>query len=227
MVKTLLEKLAQTAQRQLKAGHWTSFKHTLRFLACIQDLFSDLGIFGTLKELFERTIDLQSESPDDVLGLELVKIILLTIPYALASGAAGLDNDVQDLLEKTEIVASAPHSQLGLVEPYYAPEESTELPACPTALSCLQTQLQNEAAKGWPLKCIPRFKSQDKSGPTNGDAEDMKIEPTEPTKHAFPAFTIPSSVNPGPKTLFPEVFFSMFAGQEIQVSTVGYHFDGS
>lgn len=215
LVGTLLEKLAVAAQRQLKAGHWNSFKHTLRFLACIQDLFADQGVFSVLKELFERTIDLQSESPDDVVGLVLVKIILLTVPYAIASGAAGIDSEVTELLEKTNVVASAPHSQPELVKPYHSPDDPLEPPNCPTALRCLQLQLGNEAAEGWPLKFIPRFFGQENPEAKNGEVvEDMKVDSS---KHAFPTIIVPSPVNPGLKTIMPDVFFSMFAGQEQHV----------
>ena len=36
-------------------------------------------------------------------------------------------------------------------------------------------------------------------------------------KHAFPSITIPAIVNPGSKPLFPELYFSLFADQDIEV----------
>ena len=47
-----------------------------------------------------------------------MKIILLTIPYVLASPATGLEEQVAQLLEKTDIIASTPHALEALVDPY-------------------------------------------------------------------------------------------------------------
>ena len=64
------------------------------------------------------------------LGLELVKIILLTIPYALASPATGLEQQALVLLDKTDIIASTPHALEALVDPYSAGgEEKPREPA--------------------------------------------------------------------------------------------------
>lgn len=58
------------------------------------------------------------DEPLQGLGLELVKIILLTLPYVLASPATGLDELALQLLEKTDIIASTPHALEALVDPY-------------------------------------------------------------------------------------------------------------
>ena len=55
------------------------------------------------------------------LGLELVKIILLTIPYTMASSATGFHQQAVALLDKTDIIASTPHALEALVNPYPAP----------------------------------------------------------------------------------------------------------
>lgn len=66
LVKQLLESTGGLAQRCVRSGDWRGFKDVLRFLASLQPLFSDDGVFPVLDELFQRTIDLQTASPDDV-----------------------------------------------------------------------------------------------------------------------------------------------------------------
>lgn len=93
--------------------------------------------------------------------------------------------------------------------------------ACPSIISLLQAQLTEESNNGWPLACIPRvydssFKpvakqEDDENGEANGNGETQP-----PTKHAFPSITVPTPVNPGPKPLLPELYFSVFADQEIE-----------
>lgn len=148
------------------------------------------------------------------LGLELVKIILLTIPYALASSATDLEPKAAELLEKTDIVASAPHALESLVDPYPADGDEDKKPVtCTRLLRVLQAQLQAEAANAWPLACIPRlFKSQDVAMEGADQPEDKTA-----SKHSFPALSVPTTVNPGPRPLFPELYFSLFADQEIEV----------
>lgn len=155
----------------------------------------------------------------------MVKIILFTIPYALASSATDLDQKAAELLEKTDIVASTPHALEALVDPYPAGEDGEEKAmACKSIINVLQAQLQNEASAGWKLSCIPRlFKAADvtmagteQSG--NGDTDGHDAAAAKASqKHAFPTMTVPSPINPGPKALFPELYFSLFADQDIEV----------
>jgi nuclear cap-binding protein subunit 1 len=51
---------------------------------------------------------------------------------------------------------------------------------------------------------------------TNDDLDGMERETTSSVKHAFPAVDVPSSVNTGTKPLLPEVYFSLFADQDIE-----------
>lgn len=145
-------------------------------------------------------------------GLELVKIILLTIPYAFASTATGLETRVQELLERTSIIAESQHNLQTLVEPY--PGENEEKPfGFQSVIGLLQRQLQREGENGWAFALIPRLYEKVKAeGDENGDAI------SSVTKHPFPAISIPSPVNPGPNPLFPETFYSLYADQDIEVS---------
>jgi len=62
----ILSRVAKRAQEVLEAGSWRSFKLLLRFLACLQGLFEGEGVFGIMDELFNRAVDLQTASQDDV-----------------------------------------------------------------------------------------------------------------------------------------------------------------
>ncbi|KAH0543349.1 hypothetical protein FGG08_002305 [Glutinoglossum americanum] len=204
IAKEALVRAASDARKYLEDGSWRQFKLSLRFLGCLQGLFEGDGVFTVLEELFSRAIDLQTASSDDGLGLELVKIILLTIPYILSSSALGFEQQAASLLEKTDIIASTPHALEALVDPYPEAERPRE-----PVLSLLQKQLQTEAGRDWELACIPRVWKL----PLGEDGQDPLATAT---KHAFPEIPIPKSVNPGPKSLFPEVFFSAYADQEVE-----------
>lgn len=145
-------------------------------------------------------------------GLELVKIILFTIPYIIASPAVGFGQRAVELLAKTEAVASNEHALAPLVEIY--PGDSDDRPfGYQSIIGMLQKQLQNESEKGWELACIPRLFAPKPKEEENGD----DAAPTS-AKHAFPNITVPSPINPGPKPLFPDAYFSLYADQDVEVS---------
>jgi nuclear cap-binding protein subunit 1 len=216
----VIAKAGEQLQEFLNNGQWREVKLMLRFMACLSRVYQKDGTLPIMDELFSRAVDLQTASPDDVLGVELVKIILVTIPYmvAFASGAS-IQPKIAALLEQTEIVASAQHPLEPLVDPYPTLSADAERPmACASVVSLLQRQLQDEAANGWLLACIPRlFDPEIKLPAANGDANGhTNGEESGPALVAFPAITVPSPVNPGPKTLFSELYFSLFADQEIE-----------
>ena len=150
-----------------------------------------------------------------VVGIELVKIILLTIPYLLASSDhVTLQQKASEILEKTDIVASAPHALEALVDPYPSREGEEKPMAFGSLIGMLQSQLQAEATSGWKLACIPRVyepKTKSVDGEANGNGE---VSTT--TQHIFPDINVPSPVNAGARPLFPEIFFSLYADQEIE-----------
>ena len=138
-------------------------------------------------------------------------IILLCLPYAIASGAEGVEQKAAELLEKTDVVASAPPGLAPLVEAYFGDDDLKPF-GYESALTMLQKQLQSEAASGWKLACVPRMSRYIKAeGETNGNGH------VETTKHAFPVIDVPSTVNPGPNSLFPAAYFSVYADQDIEV----------
>lgn len=144
------------------------------------------------------------------LGLELVKIIMLTLPYAIAY-SDGCEEKVAKLLEKTELIASAPHELITLVDPYVRAAEGT--PLARSSLHLLQNHLQSEKNNSWTLSFFPKLgKTIAKQDDATGDTKEVK-------KHRFPALNVPETINPGHRPIFPEVYFSLYADQDIEVST--------
>ncbi|KAJ6145175.1 hypothetical protein N7470_009070 [Penicillium chermesinum] len=208
----ILKKAGEALQKHIDSGSWREVKLLLRFLGGLQPLFEGNGVFALLEELFNRAVDLQTTSSEDLLGLELVKIILFTIPYVMASPATGFESQALALLEKTDIIASTPHALVDLVNTF-GPQEHQDA-AGPSLISLLQGQLQTEAEQGWELKCLPR--------PWKGvqeiekDDQEPGQNPFEPVnKIAFPDITVPTSVPHGARPLFPEIYLSVYANQDI------------
>ncbi|CAI7583248.1 unnamed protein product [Penicillium pancosmium] len=203
----VLKKASNLLQKHIDSGSWREVKLLIRFLGSLQAIFEGDGIFPLLEEFFARAADLQSASSEDLLGLELVKVILFTIPYVMSSPATGFEAQASALLEKTDIIASTPHALVDLVNTF-SPDENKEA-AGPSVIGLMQSQLQAEAGQGWELKCLPRpWKS------VQEESEEQK--PFEVvTKVPFPQITVPSAVPNGPRPLFPEVYLSVYAEQEI------------
>ncbi|KAF4767419.1 hypothetical protein HAV15_009267 [Penicillium sp. str.  len=196
----VLSKAAEALQKYIDIGAWREVKLLIRFLGILQPVYEGDGIFPSSGRA--------TASSEDLLGLELVKIIQFTIPYVMLSPATGFEAQASALLEKTDIIASTPHALVDLVNTF-SPEENQEA-AGQSVISLMQTQLQAEANRGWELKCLPR--------PWK-DVQD--VETDEPksfesvTKVPFPAVTVPNPVPNGVRPLFPEVYLSVYANQEV------------
>jgi nuclear cap-binding protein subunit 1 len=134
-----------------------------------------------------------------------VKIILLTISYAMSSSGTSLEDHPVALLEKTDIIASTPHALETLVDPYPG-NDSSASHELRSVISLLQVQLQAEASSKWPLKCIPR----------PWKYSDSFAQFDTATKHAMPEVAIPSPVVPGNHPRLPEVLLSVYTDQEIR-----------
>ncbi|KAL8720720.1 MAG: hypothetical protein Q9225_002454 [Loekoesia sp. 1 TL-2023] len=207
LAQEILTKATRALNEQFAAGAWREAKLLLRFLACLQGILDDNGVFPVLEELFSRAVDLQTASSEDSLGLEIVKIILLTIPYIMASHASGFEAHANSLLEKTDIIASTPHALEALVDPYPGSGDETGHEA-QSVISLLQKQLQGEAVQSWELACLPR--------PWNTTSIEDGAEPATPTAHRLPPVTIPSTVSSNVRPLLPEVYFSVYADQGME-----------
>lgn len=137
-----------------------------------------------------------------------MKIILLTIPYVMASSATGFEEHANALLDKTDIIASTLHALEALVDPYPGNgEDSTHEPQ--SIIGLLQKQLQGEAGQAWQLACIPRAWKV----PVMDDGAEVAIASL---KHTLPSIIVPSPVSPGPRPRLPEIYFSVYADQDIE-----------
>lgn len=112
-----------------------------------------------------------------------------------------------EVMEKTDIIASEPHALQAFVDPYHPDDNKSS--ASPNLCMLLQKQLQEEAAKDWELACLPR--------PWQMPLEDVETQEklANAPKHALPAISIPAKVVAGPRPLFPEVYLSVYADQEV------------
>ena len=137
-----------------------------------------------------------------------MKIILSTIPYTMASSATGYEPQAYALLDKTDIIASTPHTLENLVDPFAASavHEYTEPQS---ALALLQKHMQEEAKQSWELACLPRPWKV-----TRGPEEEDPL--LQAQKHSFPVMTVPEKVQTGPRPIFPEIYFSVYTEQDIE-----------
>jgi nuclear cap-binding protein subunit 1 len=126
----------------------------------------------------------------------------------MSSSATDVQQKAASMLENTDIIAGEPHVLQALVDPY--PGNGKEEAVSPNGvLNLLQKQLQNEASLGWELACLPR-------------PWKMFLQPDQPDplvsapKHLLPSITIPEVVDSGPRPLFPELYFSVYANQDIE-----------
>lgn len=102
------------------------------------------------------------------------------------------------------------------MQPYPKDGEQNAL-TCLSTMSLLQFQLQEEAGNGWPLACIPRVYKPELNAQNEADGEvDVNEDTNVPVQHAFPSIEVPANVVPGSRIPFPELYFSVFADQEIE-----------
>ena len=122
----------------------------------------------------------------------------------MASSATGFEEHASNLLEKTDIIASTPHALEALVDPYPGNGEDRGHEAL-SIISLLQKQLQTEAAHSWDLACLPR--------PWRLSSEEGAE--TVPTRHILQTINVPDKVSPGARPRLPEIYFSVYADQDL------------
>jgi nuclear cap-binding protein subunit 1 len=126
----------------------------------------------------------------------------------MASSATGFEALANALLDKTDIIASTPHTLETLVDPY--PNlEVMDATSSESALSLMQKHMQEEAKNGWELSCLPRpWKI------ARGAEEEDPLLSAQ--KHAFPNVSVPEKVQIGPRSIYPEIYFSVYAEQDME-----------
>ncbi|KAK3326565.1 MIF4G like-domain-containing protein [Apodospora peruviana] len=210
IVDMLLPKLVANIESRIRDGEWRDVKLYLKLLACLQSCLEGEGVFPVLEELFARAGVLQTASSEDTIGTELVKIILLTLPYVMVAAPDQWQQKAADLMDKTEIIASEPHTLQALIEPYHAESPDDTSASSMSLIGLLQNQLQTEANNGWALPCLPR--------PWEFPPEDVEQQTklSNPPKHTLPPISVPEAVVAGPRPLFPEVYFSVYRDQDVE-----------
>ncbi len=66
MAPAVIAVVGEKCQAAARDGDWRSFKLNLRFMACLQPLLEGDGVFPLLEELFDKAVDLQTASSEDV-----------------------------------------------------------------------------------------------------------------------------------------------------------------
>lgn len=66
VVDDLLAKATAGLEEKVKAGEWREVKLYLKLLACLQNCLEGDGVFPILDALFDRAIELQTSSSEDV-----------------------------------------------------------------------------------------------------------------------------------------------------------------
>ncbi|RKF61511.1 Nuclear cap-binding protein subunit 1 [Golovinomyces cichoracearum] len=208
LVTEVLEKSVSRLNEYIQKGNWREVKLLMKFLGSLQGILEGEGIWIILQDFLTKAVDLQTENNEDIIGPEMVKIILYTIPYIMSSSAKDNHERASNMIENTDIIASEVHVLQPLVEQYPG-DEGIETTSTTSILSLLQKQLRAEASDGWELACLPRpwkiLLEVEASSDTN---------PVE--KHPLPAIIIPEIVRAGPRPLFPELYFSVYANQDVE-----------
>ncbi|RDW89314.1 putative nuclear cap-binding complex subunit NCBP1 [Coleophoma cylindrospora] len=207
-VDSIIAKAVTQFESAISQGEWREVKLLMKFLGCLQGILEGDGIFPVLQDILTKAVELQTENSDDTLGPELVKIILFTIPYIMVSSGSDAIEKAASMIENTDIIASEPHVLQALVDPY--PGNGKEDATPPTSvLQLLQKQLSNEATNGWELACLPR------PWKLLQDAE-QEITIANAPKHVLPPVNLPEALVAGPRALFPELYFSVYANQDVE-----------
>ena len=130
----------------------------------------------------------------------------------MSSSGSAFHEQALEILGKTDIVASAPHSLEALVNPTPGTGLEDSLEPQPV-VGLLQKILQGEAEEGWRLACMPRpWKT---SLAQNGDSTNGTTDPAL-MKHDLPAITVPSALLSDIKPRLPELFSSIYSHQEFE-----------
>lgn len=66
IVNDLLVKATAGVEEKVKAGEWREVKLYLKLLACLQNCLEGDGVFPILDALFDRAVELQTASSEDV-----------------------------------------------------------------------------------------------------------------------------------------------------------------
>lgn len=66
VLEAVLARITSATEERVRDGEWRDVKLYLKFLACLQSCLDGDGLFPVLDELFNRAVDLQTASSEDV-----------------------------------------------------------------------------------------------------------------------------------------------------------------
>lgn len=66
IAEEILAKLSASIESKIQEGQWRDVKLYLKLVACLQGCFLGEGVFPILEALFERAVELQTASSEDV-----------------------------------------------------------------------------------------------------------------------------------------------------------------
>ena len=131
----------------------------------------------------------------------------------LAASGQRFRQQAEELLDKTDVIASTPHTLEALVNPFPGHNDQDMQDPQPV-IGMVQRQLQKEMEQGWELACIPRpwetARNELRDGEDGVDQTDKALE------HKLPSLVIPEVVISETRPRLPEIYFSVYADQEIE-----------
>lgn len=129
----------------------------------------------------------------------------------MASSATDCESLAASLLDKTGVIASEDQDPellkyLSLVDPF--PSSDATAVSHESALVLLQKHMLEESKRNWLLPCLPRpWKISQPAGEEDALASAQK--------HPLPTLELPTPLQIGPRQIFPEIYFSVYADQDI------------
>lgn len=66
IAEEIITKLAASTETKIREGQWRDVKLNLKLAACLQGCLDGNGVFAVLEALFERAVELQTASSEDV-----------------------------------------------------------------------------------------------------------------------------------------------------------------
>ncbi|KAA8913143.1 MIF4G like-domain-containing protein [Sphaerosporella brunnea] len=206
--KAVVDHMAESLQRFLLVGDFQSFKLVLRFFACLGDMMGEENVGPLLEALIEKLPAYEGEGNEGLL-LEIVYIILITIPYAIVSKGPGFNQTKATLLlEKLERYALAKPPMQTMFAPFAGNDAPYKDANCQGQHMVrilylnIEAHLNSEPEDEFSgIRCLP---TPWEDMPENGPACPL------------PELVLPNEFPIEKEKLHSDMYFSVFADQPIE-----------
>ncbi|KAL7273215.1 Nuclear cap-binding protein subunit 1 [Rhizina undulata] len=206
--KLVVEEFSKAAQRALSEGAFTPLKLILRAFACLQGMLEGRGVFPWLETLVEKAASLNGPG-DEGLSLELLKVVLMTLPYVLTS-LKDETEEVRELLKKTEPITKKTHPMQSLLNPFTGDTAPYDKRAKGTHMvRILQLSLQSH------LDHTPENEHSG-IGTLPRPWAEFEAEFGAASKHTLSELTAPEEFPIDKTAVQPEIYFSVYADQSVE-----------